>query len=178
MAHMVTCQICKKRFDRDKIQAVYHSATRYSHATCEPNGKLVPMPTISPEEQDLADLKEYIGELFGSYANWALIMRQIKDYHCNQNMSYTGIKKTLKYFYEVQDNNVTKGNGGIGIVPYQYQNANNYYYSIWLAQQKNEVLRMEDMMPKEKVLVIKPPERKVKKRKLFTFLDEEELNGE
>lgn len=186
MAHVVTCQICGQRFDRDKIQAVYHSAARYSHATCEPNGKLVPMPiakpkakpTVRPEDEDLKDLKDYINKLFGTYANWALIMKQIKDYHKNQNMTYSGIKKTLQYFYEINNNKVEIGNGGIGIVPYQYQKANNYFYSIWAAKQKNKDVKIEDMVAKEEVIVIKPPQRKVKKRKLFSFLDEEEVDGE
>ena len=37
---------------------------------------------------------------------------------------------------------------------------------------------MEDYLPKDEIIVIKPPERKIKKRKLFSFLDEEVEDGE
>ena len=59
-----------------------------------------------------------------------------------------------------------------------YKDAYNYYYAQWEAQQKNKDKRMEDYLPKDEIIVIKPPERKIKKRKLFSFLDEEVEDGE
>lgn len=183
MAHIVTCQICGKKFDRDKIQAVYHSSNRYSHQSCEPDKKLVPMPTVKPKEEkpddaEYAALKECINRIFGNKANWALIMRQVKEYHNSLGYTYSSIMKTLTYFYDVKGNSVQEGNGGIGIVPYQYKAAYDYYYALWLAKQKNECKRMEDYLPEEKIIVIQSPQRKLKKRRLFTFLDEEEPDGQ
>lgn len=60
------------------------------------------------------------------------------------------------------------------IVPYVYQKAYNYYYSLWEAQQKNKEKIIEYYVPKVKEIIIPAPERKVKKRKNFSFLDEEE----
>ena len=54
-----------------------------------------------------------------------------------------------------------------------YENAYNYYYSLWVAQQKNKDVEIELYTPKVKEIVIPRPERKVKKRPLFAFLDEE-----
>jgi hypothetical protein len=60
----------------------------------------------------------------------------------------------------------------IGIVPYVYNDALNYYLALWMAKQKNENKDIKE--PTVKVIKANRPETKVKKRKLFTFLDEEE----
>ena len=101
------------------------------------------------------------------------IRKQIKDYVEQYKYTYTGITKTLMYFFEVKKNPIEKANGGIGIVPYVYQNAYNYFYELWLAQQKNKEVQIELYQPRVKEIVIPRPERKIKKRPLFTFLDEE-----
>ena len=59
-------------------------------------------------------------------------------------------------------------------IPYVYQNAYEYHYNLWLAQQKNKDVEVQLYAPKVVEVVIPRPERKVKKRPLFTFLDEEE----
>jgi hypothetical protein len=46
--------------------------------------------------------------------------------------TYSGIKRTLEYFYEVKKNSIEKANGGIGIVPWVYEEAKRYYYNQWL----------------------------------------------
>jgi hypothetical protein len=122
-----------------------------------------------PGSRYRAMLIDYIGKFNG------LSRKQINDYKNNQNYSYTGILKALTYFYEVKGNSTEKANGGIGIVPYVYQDAYNYYYHIWMAKQTNEVKPIEQYSaPPARVIVIPPPKRVEKKRKLFSFLDEEE----
>lgn len=103
----------------------------------------------------------------------ARVRKQIKQYREEYNYTYSGIHKALVYFYEVKGNPTEKANGGIGIVPYVYQNAYNYYLAIWQAQQRNQDKVLHDYTPKVKEIVIPRPQRKVKKRELFTFLDEE-----
>ena len=109
------------------------------------------------------------------YVN-ARIRKQINEFMSKYNYTYSGIQRSLEYFYEVKGNNINKANGGIGIVPFVYQDAYNYYYSLWLAKQRNvnKDLR-EYYTPKVVEVKIPVPERKIKKRKLFTFLDEEEV---
>ena len=78
------------------------------------------------------------------------------------------------YFYEIKGKSLDKAQGGIGIVPYIYQDAYNYYYALWEAQQKNKDIVVEQYVPQVKEILIPIPERKTRSRKLFTFLDEEE----
>ena len=84
----------------------------------------------------------------------------------------------MVYHYEINGGEIEKANGAIGIVPYTYQKAYNYYYAIWEAQQKNKDKEINQFVPKVKEIIIPIPERKIKKRNLFSFLDEEDNNAE
>ena len=79
----------------------------------------------------------------------------------------------MVYFYEIKGNNIEKANGGIGIVPFIYKDAFNYYYALWQAQQQNHNKDISDYVPRVIEIRIPRPQRKIKKRDLFTFLDEE-----
>ena len=102
------------------------------------------------------------------------VKKQISQYIDEYNFTYSGIRKALMYFYEIKGKSLDKAQGGIGIVPYIYQDAYNYYYALWEAQQKNKDIVVEQYVPQVKEIFIPIPERKTRSRKLFTFLDEEE----
>ena len=169
MAHLVTCVYCGKKFDRDKLPYQAVSARRYAHIECfkqeEAKQKKI--------EQDKTNLEAYIMKIFGeTYIN-DRVRKQINTFIQEYDYTYSGIHKALTYFFEVKGNSIEKANGGIGIVPYVYKDAYNYYYSIWLANQKNEYVKPEDFVIPVREVHIPVPQRKVKQRKLFTFLDEE-----
>lgn len=103
------------------------------------------------------------------------IRKQIKQYIDEYHYTYSGIHKALIYHFEIKGGLIEKANGGIGIVPYVYQQAYRYYYALWEAQQRNVDKQVEEYVPKVKEIVIPNPQRQVKKRKLFSFLDEEEV---
>lgn len=169
MAHNVKCPICGKTFDRDKVPFVQVSPRRYAHKECSMSED----ERKAQEIKDKEELDNYIMSLFKMTYVDARIQKQIKKYIEENNYTYSGIKKALVYFFEIKGNSIDKANGGIGIVPYVYQQAYNYYYSLWLAQQKNEDKKVEEYVPIVKEIVIPVPERRVRKRQLFSFLDEE-----
>lgn len=88
--------------------------------------------------------------------------------------------KTLKYFFEVKGHTTEKANGGIGIIPFVYEDARNYYYDIWVTQQENQqrISATAEIILPVKEIHIKPPKREPMKRvkKLFTFLEEGDEN--
>ena len=167
--HKVKCIYCGVTFDRDKLPFIQVSQRRYAHQECS----LSEDQKKDKEEQDKIDLENYILQLFKIDYIDAKIRKQIKQYREEYNYTYSGIHKALIYFYEVKGNSIEKANGGIGIVPYVYQNAYNYYLALWQAKQRNQDKVLVDYVPKVKEVVIPRPQRKVKKRELFTFLDEE-----
>ena len=127
------------------------------------------------DEQDKEALHNYIMKLFNTTYVDARIQKQIKQYVDEYNFTYSGIHKALIYFFEVKGNSLEKANGGIGILPYCYQDAYNYYFSLWQAQQKNNV-NIEQYIPKEIEITIPSPKRKTNKKKIFTFLDKDDVS--
>ena len=171
MSHIVKCAICQKTFDRDKIQAVKHGARRYSHYECEPTGEKVP---LIKKDEDLQKLLEYINILFKGQQNQAKVNQSIKKFHSELGYSYSGIQKALYYFYEIKHNSIDKANGGISIVPFVYKDAYNYYYDLFMAQQRNE--NKKPFIERVREIIIKPP--KVEKPIKLFDLDKELSDGE
>ena len=88
--------------------------------------------------EDLLKLEAYIEDLLGKDYNHAKVKKQIKDFKNDYDYSYSGMLKTLVWFYDIKGNPKEKANGGIGIIPFVYKDALNYYYSLYLAQIANE----------------------------------------
>lgn len=129
---------------------------------------------MNKEDSDKMKLEQYINKLFHTDYVDPRIQKQIKNYIKEYNFTYSGILKSLVYFYEVKQNPVEKSNDGIGIVPWVYKQAFNYYYAIWLAQQKNTNKTVENYIPKETEIIIPRPKPKPYRKHLFSFLDDKE----
>jgi len=173
MAHLVKCRICGETFDADKEPA-FKKGRWYAHQTCYDEREAAK----TKEEKDFDMLLEYCSQLFGRLFDYPRTMRLAKSYHEKNNFSYSGMIRTMQYVYEIKKEPIEKGNGSIGIVPYAYEQAYNYWYSIWLANQNNKPKVLEKYEPITHVITIPLPQRQPmrKKRKAFTFLDEEENN--
>lgn len=169
----VTCIYCKQEFNKTKESFKLFSNGKYAHQKCF---ELEQTRELTDQEK----LEKYIMELFDSDYVYAKIKKQIKDYVTNYGYTYSGIHKALIYYYEVKGNKFDEGKaqGGIGIVPYVYQSAFNYYYSIWEAQQKQEHIvdaeSLAEYIPRVVEVRIPVPKRQERKRVLFSFLDEEQ----
>lgn len=173
--HMVKCPKCGKTFDTNTEQAVKVSARRYGHASCYPeNTDFVPMEKKSQEQEELEDLKKYVSDLLKDKYSPARTNRQIKEYKEKYGYTYTGMKKALIWFYEIQNNSTEKSGGGIGIVPYVYQEAKDYYYNLFLAQKALADIEYKPDEQKQKEIIINSPRtRRRRKIRLFHFLEED-----
>ena len=96
------------------------------------------------------------------------------DYHANKGYTYSGMYKTLLYFYQVKGHPIEKANGGIGIIPYEYDDAKNYYTAMWIASQQNKTKPIEQWKPNVIEIHIPPPQSKPMRSHKFSFLEEEE----
>lgn len=187
MAHEVVCSICGQKFDRDKIEAVKTSARRYAHATCilrsgslEEQAKAEQiLAEQAKSERDLISLEDYVKKLFSTEDVSRKIKKQINTFHDEYKYTYSGILKSLIYFYEVKGNSLERSNNGIGIVPYVYDEAKMYYLRIWQAQQVNQAKPIEQYIKPPQIIIkiSNPVQKKRTRHKLFTFLDEEEANN-
>ena len=167
--HLVKCPICNETFDSNAEEFVM-IGRRYAHKTCFEQKEA----SKTQEEKDKEALEQYILKLFNETRISAKIRRQINDYRDKYGYSYSGMLKALVYHYEIKNGDISKANNGIGIVEWVYKDAYNYYYALWLANQKNEHKLIERYVPQVQEVRIPVPQRQIKKRKLFSFLDEEE----
>ena len=133
-------------------------------------------------DEDLQKLEEYIKFLLEEdYVN-ARVRKQIKDFREEYGYSYSGMLKSLIYFYEVKGNSKekAKASGGIGIVPFIYEQAKLYYFNLFMAQNQNETKDIITVTSKVKEITIKAPHIEKPLKRLFNLDDDdiEEFNNE
>lgn len=115
----------------------------------------------------------YIYRLFGQYSedkpvsDWNVTqMMKFK----NQGMTYKGQLLTLKYFFEIKKSSVEKSNGSIGIIPWIYSEAAEYY-----AQKEKEQKAISDaikaQLEKDRVEIKYNPSNYINKKKKKKEID-------
>ena len=168
---LLKCFYCGQIFDANAEEFVQVNSRRYAHKACAVEAE----ERKSKEEKDKEQLENYIKELFDIDELTPKIRKQINTYRTERKFSYSGIHKTLKYWFEVRNGSLDKANGGIGIVDYVYDEALLYWRAIWEAQQQNQDIKIEDYVLPAREVRIPPPKREPMKhcRKLFSFLEEE-----
>ena len=132
--HRVKCAKCGEYFDADIIPYDKVSSRRYAHKVCKN-----PIPDLV----DRIELETYLKKLFNVEALTFKVGKQIDDFVEQYGYTYTGILKTLQYWYDIKKHSVDKAWGGIGIVPYIYDDAKKYYYQIYLAQEANKDVEVD-----------------------------------
>lgn len=162
--HKCKCIFCKADFDRDKIAYVQVSERRYAHKECF-DARLV---ETSKTESDYDKLVNYIEKLFGVGYVSARIAKQIKDFREQYGYTYSGILGTLIYWFDVRKATLDQANGGIGIVPYVYDQARDYYAKIDAA---NNINANVEYKPRTIEITITSPRPVEQKPKLFIFDD-------
>ena len=154
MAHKVTCLYCGEKFDRDKEPTKKVNARRYAHLECWNNH----LANMSQEEKDIQNFYDYTKGLFKENYNYILTKKLAERYVKENNYTYSGMLKTLKWYYEKEGHSIEKSNGSIGIIPYIYNQALNYYYSLYQAQLVNKEKDISNfILPKERKITIESP---------------------
>jgi len=115
----------------------------------------------------------YIYRLFGQHSedkpvsDWNVTqMMKFK----NQGMTYKGQLLTLKYFFEIKKSSIEKSNGSIGIIPWIYSEAAEYY-----AQKEKEQKAISDaikaQLEKDRVEIKYNPSNYINKKKKKKEID-------
>lgn len=163
---MVKCPYCGEQFDRNSVPNI-KVGRRYAHVACKEEHD----QNLTQEDKDEIALYEYIKILYGKDYNYILIKKQIETFY-KQGYSYNGMKLSLKWFYEVQRHSVKESNG-IGIIPYIFNDAKEYYYNLYLAQQANANIKNYKAVVRE--ISIPRPTTHIKLPHLWD-LDKENFN--
>ena len=167
--HYVKCLYCNKQFDRDVEPTKQVSARRYAHIKCWEEHQA----NMTQEERDIEAFYNYTKNLFGEDYNYVLTKKLAERYVKENNYTYSGMLKTPRWYYEKEGNSLDKSNGSIGIIPYIYKQALNYYYALYQAQLVNQEKDISNFtMPKEKIIEIESP--RVYVRPPHMWLEEED----
>ncbi len=169
MAHNVKCYYCGRTFDRDIVPCVKIEGTRrYAHKNCTLN-------TIETKDKDKILLDNYVKQLFKMDFVPPRVVMQIKEYNEQMQMSFHGIHMTLFYCFDIKHSlKPDLINPTIALVPYYYKEASEYFKRISQAVTVNKNKEINKYIPQQYTVTIKSPQKNpMKKRKLFTFLDEE-----
>ena len=154
-AAYVKCLYCEQQFNRnDPNIEVKKVGRRYAHLQCWEQH----MANMTKEEKDEMAFYVYVQQLFGSEYNYTLTKKLAERYHTESNYTYSGMLKTLKWYYEKEGHSLDKSNGSIGIIPYVYQQALNYYYNLYKAQLINQEKDIQQIsQPQIREITIQSP---------------------
>lgn len=152
----VKCPICQQYFDRS-VEEFVHFKNRYYHKRCFDQ-----VDKIDIVKQKIYDLMR---EVLGDKYSQARISQQINQF-VKDGLSVNVIYKTLLYWYKVKESSAAKANGGIGIVPYVYEEALDYYEQKEKIRLRNK--NIEVIEPEAITVVVHPkPIGRPKRLKLF-----------
>lgn len=134
MPHLVKCFYCDKTFDRDKVPFIKVNARRYAHATCS-EANITNEKTKEEVEKD--KFYQMIKSIYGPDYNYLLINTQAEEYILKYGYTWSGMTGCLHWFYNINHGDKEEGHGGIGIIPFIYDEVKKYYQDIYKAQEKN-----------------------------------------
>lgn len=145
----VKCLICDEYFDKNNEECIKIN-NRYIHKNCY----------LNTEEGMKIQLEEYIKKVMHIEKITPLIKKQIITYYNIEHYSYQSILITLKYFYEIKNGDYRKAKG-IGIVPFVYDEAQQYYNQ--LLEYKNNIINTHYQKVNE-IYEINLPKRKFRRK--------------
>lgn len=156
MPKVYKCKYCGVSFSSDETDYV-KIGNRYAHQKC--------FEEHQEETKQLRKLTDLIKSLYlTKKPNWNIIGTQIKKYR-DEGMTYYGMYYTLEYFFIIKKNDINKS-AGIGIIPYQYKKAQNYYKNISNIYTQKAKVEQENTHFKEQkgetiIITNEPPKKKL-----------------
>ena len=125
---MPHCRVCKVEIDKEKDDWIMPSKNWYYHRKCYNDWK---QSTPATDEEYRAFIYDFIARDLKVSYDYHMCKAQI-DKFVKEGKTGKGIVFTLKYFDEIKHGDWNKGHGGIGIVPFVYNEACTY----WVAQER------------------------------------------
>lgn len=150
--HVVICRYCGKEFDTnplvEEVDWIRPSRNYYYHVSCYEFFKSLKRKG-SKEQSDKEWhelIYDYIAHDLKKSYDFFKCENQLKKFvETDKIATYKGIFFTLKYFYEVKKGEWEKGYGGVGIVPYVYKEATEYWVEVE-KKKKGTLLAIEEQL--------------------------------
>ena len=110
----VKCAFCKSETDKIEKNEAVRIDDKNFHSSC------------AKKYVDRKELNEVICRIFNFEKPGPRINVHISKF-VKEGMTYKGMTNALIYFYDIKKNSVEKSNNGIGIIPWVYEEAQNYF---------------------------------------------------
>lgn len=134
----VKCFFCGEYFDREKEPCIKVNARRYAHLSCAEKQDA----SILQEEKDKEAFYQMVKSIYGKKYNFMMINQQATNYIKEYGYTWSGMTGCLHWFYNINHGSLEEGHGGIGIIPFIYDNVKEYYQDIYNAQEKNKKIKI------------------------------------
>ena len=144
------CRQCGKEINKDAAIQIKPRIYVCS-ADCEQKYEYKNVKSTQNNKDDLIELKSYISQLYNGEVNWPLIMKQLRQMREEYGYKNSGILYTLKYAHDIKE--IDFNGSGIGLVPYLYNEAKNFYNQ--LSQVKKSVDNLQNICYDEVTIVKK-----------------------
>jgi SPBc2 prophage-derived uncharacterized protein yorH len=122
-------------------------------------------------QKDKDEIFKYVCELFGLKKPGPVIYSQLKRFmEKYPHYTYKGILNSLVYFYDVKHSSKKKSNEAIGIVPYVYDEAQEYFNTVEKKKIAiaNKIEKQLEVKPEIKII---KKDNEVKKMKIYNLED-------
>lgn len=164
---LVKCLICGQLLDKE-TESYVQLKRRYAHKNCYDNLPQIQKDNIMYKDKIHSKAKE----LFKEHYNYAVISKQI-DLNLKKISHGTikGIYLSMVYWFEVKKEPIEKSFYRLGIVPYIYDEAQNYFKRQEKNKKINENKNIEEYLniEKEQITIHPQPIEKPRKIKLFNL---------
>lgn len=165
MSHIVTCRVCKKQFDTESLSIKEWIKPRnrlYYHTKCYDdwkNGK----DKITTANNDIefwydaiVDFLYFVKKIDLDFAKF---QNQWKSFTAaGKNMTPKGIYFSVLYYYDIMKGNPEKSQGGIGIIPYIYNDAAKY----WVEEENRRVGTIDSIIKQIEERANRPTQKIIK----------------
>lgn len=168
---MPICRVCKQEIDKTLDDWIMPSKNYYFHKSCYGNFKDAKEIKTDKDYEPL--IFDYIARDLKVSYDYYKIKAQINQF-VKDGMTCKGILFTLKYYYDrYGKDNWERGYGGIGIVPYCYKEATDYWVNIEIKKQGScdKIIKQLEQLKTKPIQEIKFNKNKVKKKSILTFDD-------
>ncbi len=167
MAAKVKCIFCGQTFDREKESCV-KIGRRYAHSECAEKQD----SSLVQEKIDKENFYKMVKSIYGKNYNFIMIEKQATEYIKQYGYTWSGMTGCLYWFYNINHGNLEEGHGGIGIIPYIYDDCRKYYQNLYKVQEKNK-----DVIKVREPVVFNIPSPRAWQRPPHLLNLEEDVNG-
>ena len=150
------CPVCNENVTKDQVPKRYKGKTYHIKCYDVMIGKKYEEEIVQ-QADPLKELREFIVQLFEIERMTHLMEDQLVKYTREYGYTASGMLNALKYYFEICENELNDKVKGIGIIPFVYKEANEFFQNL---KQREEEAKGKDFSDSVKVknIRIKPPE--------------------